>query len=137
MKPPEIDADLQYANWLKQTSLMISAKSQYLVLGRASGKTTDFIAERSQDIIRDMPGAFFAWAADTYRNAQKNIIPKLVEGWERLGWKEEVHFVVDKRPPAHFKRPYKRVIDWRHTVTTWNGCHFKLISIGPAQLRGR
>jgi len=44
------------------------------------------LAERWQDIVWDMPGAQFAWAADTYLNAQKNVVPSLVEGWERLGW---------------------------------------------------
>lgn len=125
----QIDGDVQYANWLKQVALMLSPKDLYLILGRASGKTTDFMAERAQDIVHDMPGAFFAFAADTYLNAQKNIVPTIAEGWERLGWHEGMHYVIDQRPPTNFDHPYKRVINWKHTITTWNGCHFKIVSM--------
>jgi len=127
---PQIpNADLQLANWVKQLVLMMAPKNLYFIGGRAGGKTTDVLAERWQDIVWDMPGAQFAWAADTYLNAQKNVVPSLVEGWERLGWLEDVHFVIDQRPPDRFKKPYKRVFDFKHTITTWNGCHFKIISM--------
>lgn len=122
-------ADYQYANWLKQMIMMIAPKNLYLAVGRAAGKTTDILAERAQDVVWDMPGGQFFWAADTYLNAQKNVVPSLVEGWQRLGWVEGVHYVIDERPPAHFKKPFKRVVDWKHTLTTWNGCHFKIISM--------
>lgn len=129
MTPQLSNADYQFANWVKQLTLMLAPKNLYLLAGRAGGKTTDILAERMQDVVWDMPGAQFAWAADTYLNGQKNVIPSLVNGWERLGWIEGIHYVIDERPPSFFKKPYKKVFDYKHSITTWNGCHFKIISM--------
>jgi hypothetical protein len=125
----EESLDYRFASWLAQVVFMLSPKNLYLVLGRASGKTTDIIAERSMDIVYDMPGAQFAIVSDTYMNAQKNIIPSLMEGWNRKGWIEGIHYVLDKRPPAKWAKPYRPVADYKHTISTWNGCVFKIVSM--------
>ena len=114
-----------------------------LILGRGTGKTTDIIAKRLMDICYDMPGAYVAISSDTYMNAVKNVLPSIIEGWERNGWIEGIHFVVGVRPPKNFypKKiknhrgervnygpPYKPPISWKHTITVFTGTHFKLIS---------
>ena len=70
--------DLRYANWLKQTIDLISPKNLYLIAGRGMGKTSDVLAERSMDIVYDMPGGSFAFVGDTYINLQKNVDRKSV-----------------------------------------------------------
>lgn len=123
------DVEFRYANWLKQVIDLVAPKNLYAYIGRAGGKTTDILAERSMEIVYDMPGAYFAWVADTYLNAIKNVIPSLVEGWKNKGWIEGVHFVVDEQPPAHFLKPYKKPLNYKHTLSTFNGCLFKLVSM--------
>ncbi|MCH8490016.1 MAG: hypothetical protein LAT81_08825, partial [Oceanicaulis sp.] len=123
------DVELRYANWLRQVVDMISPKDLYLYLGRAAGKTTDFVAERLQDIVYDMPGAFIAVVADTYMNAMKNILPSLMEGLARKGWIEGIHYVKDKRPPDKWGKPYKPVFEYKHTITFFNGVHLKIVSM--------
>lgn len=127
-KPGE-DVELRYANWLKQIIDIISPQSVYLPIGRGAGKTTDILAERSMDIVYDMPGAYFALVGDTYLNLVKNVVPSLLEGWQRKGWINGIHYVVDERPPDNFARPYKPLHNYKHTICTWNGCVFKLVSM--------
>lgn len=122
------DIDLQYANWLQQTVLMLQPKNFFGVIGRGGGKTTGILAPRSQDIAEDMPGCYIAVSADTFMNARKNIIPTLVDGWEMNGWREGLHFVVNKRPPNHFKLAYKPPLEFKDSVSIFNGTHFKVLS---------
>ncbi|KAB8156145.1 hypothetical protein EZY14_002700 [Kordia sp. TARA_039_SRF] len=119
---------LRYSHWLAQLIDMIKPTNLYLVLGRAGAKTRMIFAKRLKDISKEMPGAFVSLSADTYMNAVKNVIPTIITGWESLGWIEGIHFVVDRRPPAHFKKPHKTVLSWKHTITTHHGTHFKIIS---------
>lgn len=124
---PLIDA--RFASWYKMIVDLVSPKNFYGVAGRATAKTSDIIAERSMDVIYDMPGAYLAWVADTYMNAFDNIVPTLLEGWNRKGWVEGIHYVTDERPPSHFKLPYKPVQSYKHTISTWNGCFIKIVSM--------
>lgn len=122
-------ADVKFGSWLKQMIDQAAPKSLYLVVGRAGAKTTDILAERTMEIAYDMPGAYFAIVADTYLNAVKNIIPGIIQGWQEKGWVEGTHYCVDQRPPKHFKKPYKPVLSHKHTISVFNGCFFKIVSM--------
>lgn len=129
VSPNDPLVEARFASWYKTVIDLVSPKNLYGVAGRATAKTSDIHAERSMDIVHDMPGAYFAWVADTYMNAFDNVVPTLLEGWERKGWVEGVHYVTDERPPASFKKPYKPVQSHKHTISTWNGCFFKVVSM--------
>lgn len=131
------DVDGRYATWIKMAIDMISPKDLYLIAGRATAKTSDIIAERSMNIIYDMPRSYQVLVSDTYVNALKNVVPTLLEGWNRKGWKNGIHYVTDQRPPAHFKLPYKPVEIYKHTISVFNGCFFNLGSLDqPGGLAG-
>lgn len=120
--------DLRYSNWFAQMVNLIQPTNLFIVAGRGSAKSEDIMAERYMDIAYDMPGAFVSWSADTFMNATKNVVPSIINGWNRKGWVEGVHYVVGERPPKHFKTPYKPVLNWKYTVTAFTGTHFKIIS---------
>ena len=122
------DVALRYSHWLAQMIDMIKPTNLFLILGRAGAKTVQILSKRFMDISKEMPGAFVSVSADTYMNAIKNIIPNIIKGFEVNGWIEDIHFVVDKKPPSHFKKPHKSVLSWKHTITTFHGTHFKIIS---------
>ncbi|NQY31156.1 MAG: hypothetical protein HRT69_17030 [Flavobacteriaceae bacterium] len=122
------NVELRYSNWLATIIQMIKPKDLTFIGGRGTSKTTDILAERTMDISYEMPGCYVALSSDTYMNAAKNVMPSIIEGWERNGWIEGIHFVVGERPPKHFKKPYKSPISFKHTMTTFTGTHFKLIS---------
>jgi len=126
--------ELRYANWLKQAIDLISPKNLYLIAGRGTGKTSDILAERSQDVIYDMPGGSFALVGDSYINLQKNVVKTFLEGWERKGWREYSdrgigHFVVDRKPPEYYKQPFTRLESHKHVISLFNGCNITLVSM--------
>ncbi|MFC4688670.1 hypothetical protein ACFO4P_17140 [Epilithonimonas pallida] len=123
------DIELRYASWLKTILDLMQPKNAFLILGRGTGKTTDFIAERSMDACYDMPHSYQALIGDTYTNILKNIAPALIEGWNRKGWREGLHYVVDEPPPSHFKLPYKAPQTYKHTISTLYGNFFNYISM--------
>ena len=82
------------------------------VLGRGSAKTTDFQAERLAEIIFDMPGAPLVWVADTFSNLTSNILPGVLEGLERKGLHEGVHYVIEKEPPTYTEKEKEHLPTW-------------------------
>ena len=129
VSPNDPLVEARFASWYKMIVDLVQPKNFYGVAGRATAKTSDIIAERSIDVVHDMPGAYFAWVADTYMNAFDNVVPTLIEGWERKGWVRGVHYVTDERPPSSFALPYKSVQSYKHTISVWNGCFFKVVSM--------
>lgn len=142
-----------FANWLAQLLMMIMPRKLYLIAGRGSAKTTEFQAERLIEMAYDMPGAPVAWVSDTYSNLQKNVLPVLMEGLERKGFKEGVHYIVGKTPPVytedekpdlpshikkHFWKPFNKLATYKHTLIFFTGFNVTFGSLDrPASLAGR
>ena len=101
---------------------LIKPTNLYLVGGRGVAKSTEILAERSIDVIYDMPRSSVAFISDTYVNLQTNIIPAILVGWERKGFYEGTHYVLDQEPPAHWPMPYVPANFFKHTISTFNGC---------------
>lgn len=137
INPRKIDghtSELRQTSWLKMVIDLIGPKNLYIIAGRGTGKTSDILADRAMEIVYDMPGALIAFVGDTYMNLHKNTVKTFLDGWERLGWREATdtqagHFVVDKQPPSYFERPSSRVDTYKHTITTFNGTVFNLVSM--------
>ena len=122
------------------------------VLGRGSAKTTDFQAERLAEIIFDMPGAPLVWVADTFSNLTSNILPGVLEGLERKGLHEGVHYVIEKEPPTytekekehlptwlkpHFWKPFNRLVSYKRTIIFHTGTNIRFGSLDrPSTLAG-
>ncbi|MEN5085700.1 hypothetical protein ABE426_04420 [Sphingobacterium faecium] len=147
------DTAIAFMNWLAQMALMVLPKYLYLVLGRGSAKTTDILVERLIAIAEDMPGAPVVWVSDTYSNLQKNVLPSVLEGLERKGYKEGIHYVIGKAPPVfseaekedlpaalkeHFWKPYNKIVSYKHTMIWYTGLNVTFGSLDrPASLAGR
>lgn len=147
------DTAVAFMNWLAQMVLMVLPKYLYLVLGRGSAKTTDILVERLIEIAQDMPGAPAVWVSDTYANLNKNVLPSVLEGLERKGYIEGIHFVIGIAPPVfseaekedlpaklkeHFWKPYNKLVTYKHTMIWFNGFNVTFGSLDrPASLAGR
>lgn len=92
--------DIQYQNKFAQIVSLVAPCRLFGILGRGSAKTTDIQVERLIDIMYDMPGAPCAWVADTFSNLTANVLPAVLEGLERKGFREGVHYVIEKEPPT-------------------------------------
>lgn len=144
---------IAFANWLAQLVNMILPKNLYLILGRGSAKTTEFQVERLIEMCYDMPGAPICWVSDTYANLQKNVLPMVLEGLERKGFHEGIHYVLEKRPPEYteqekenlppdireqFWKPYNKLATYKHTMIFFTGLNITFGSLDrPASLAGR
>lgn len=126
--PP--DSDIRYSNWISTLIDLIKPANLYLFGGRGTAKSTDILARRTIDVIYDMPRASFAFVSDTYVNLMTNIIPAIILGWEtRMDFHEGIHFVVDVPPPDNWKKPLIKTFEFKHSISTFNGCKFFLTSL--------
>lgn len=125
-----------YVNWLNMVCEFISPKDLILLAGRGAAKT-DIFAQRSMNVMYDMPHSQQVLVSDTYVNAAKNIVPTLFEGWARKGWLHGRDYVTDTRPPSHFKKCYKPTDSFKHTISTKVGVRLILGSLDqPSGLAG-
>lgn len=129
IKITEEDAEIRYATWIKMLVDLVKPQNLYVVGGRGMAKSTEIIAERSIDVIYDMPRASFAFVSDTYVNLMTNILPQIFIGWERKKFFESHHYVADQIPPEHWDKPYVPGMMFKHTISTFNGCKFFLKSL--------
>ena len=129
IKFSQTEDEFRYSNWISTIIDMIKPTNLYLYGGRGTAKSTDILAKRIIDIIYDMPAAPFAFVADTYVNLITNILPHIILGWERMGFLEHVHYVVEEAPPDHWVKSSIKTYDYKHTISTFNGCKFFLKSL--------
>jgi hypothetical protein len=137
-------ASVQYQNKFAQVTSLVSACQCVAVLGRGSAKTTDIQAERLFDVIYELPGAPCVWVADTFNNLSANILPAVLEGLERKGLKEGVHYVVEKEPPQfseaeksdlpdwlkpHFWKPFNKLVSYKRTIVFYTGTNIRFGSL--------
>ncbi len=142
----------QYQNKFAQMISLIGARLSYIHLGRGSAKTTDVQCERLIDLVYDMPGAPVVWVADTFTNLQANVLPAVLEGLERKGFKEGIHFIVEKEPPIytdcekknlpewlrpHFWQPFNKLVTYKRTIIFFSGLNIRFGSLDrPSSLAG-
>src|SRR5699024_8594715 len=113
---------------------------------------TDIQVERLIDVMYDMPGAPCVWVADTFSNLSANILPAVLEGLERKGFREGIHYVIEKEPPTftaketadlpewlvpHFWKPYNRLVSYKRTIIFFTGMNIRFGSLDrPSTLAG-
>ena len=144
--------DVQYQNAYAQMISLIGARKSYIHLGRGSAKTTDVQCERLIDLVYEMPGAPAVWVADTFTNLSSNVLPAVLEGLDRKGFKEGVHYVIEKAPPTfsekekaqlpdwlrpHFWQPFNHLATFKRTIIFFTGFNIRFGSLDrPSSLAG-
>lgn len=120
--------------WLNKPQLrsrLSFAKEEYDVWGRATGKTQGPIANRSIEAANAMPRGATGIIGNTYMQLLDRTLPPLIKAWEKLGYIENVHFWIRKRPPEKYNIPSAiyPALTPEHTIYWWNGHVFHLISM--------
>ena len=115
------DTRTLYANPLSQLIALVEPQHLRLVAGRGSAKTSDILAKRSMRIVSALARHNIAWACTTYSTFYANILPALLEGWKREGWREGIHYVVGRQPPEswrfyEYEPPYRAVKNYKNTI---------------------
>ena len=143
---------VQYQNKVAQIISLVGSRRTFVNIGRGSAKTTDVQCERLIDLLFDMPGAPVVWVASTFTDLQSNILPAVLEGLERKGFVEGVHFVVEQKPPvfsdkekedlpdwlkAHFWKPFNKLATYKRTIVFFTGLNIRFGSLDrPSSLAG-
>ena len=131
MKIDDTIHKVEKASWIKAAIDLMKPKDLFFYGGRGISKTTDIMASRVYDCIYEMPRAPMVLTSNTYMDLMTNIVPGIVKGLaDRYGFYEESHFVVDQPGKKSWEPPfYPRVFDYKHTISTHNGCFFYLTSL--------
>lgn len=133
------DVDVQFGHLVQMLVDFIDTTIMVIIAGRGMAKSTVVQARRSYRCIREMPGAPFAFVANTYSNLKDNIMPAVQRGWQLQGLIENIHYVFCKKPPRAWRDRCTIIVnDYRNAVSFWNGCVIFLGSLdNPSLLAGK
>lgn len=104
------------------------------IWGRGTGKTTA-IGAKHYLRFRCMPQAKFFLTSSTYKQILNNCLPAMEDIWKRLGLMEydfkerSGHYVIGRKPPDHFDKPFKPPRQFEHIVTFYNGYTIEMMSM--------
>lgn len=129
LNPPPAYKNIYY-NKPQLLSKLIQAKEEYAVWGRGTGKSDGLLSDRSLTNIHTMPRSVGCFVQHTYQKLLSDILPKIISGWERMGYKRDVHFFIGKHPPKKWKwnEPFKGPITYDYFIPWYNGSGIRLIS---------
>jgi hypothetical protein len=110
---------------------LVRANETYMLAGRGTFKTTRGIALYVIDMIYEMPRSTGAGFGLSFEHLDTNTIPPLLHAFEEFGFRNGEHYVVGKKPPAHWPRPYSGILNDKYErVLSWhNGTAAYMVSL--------
>lgn len=124
----ELPINKQYFNRPQQLVELTQAHITIMLWGRGTGKTTAGLALRSYELIHKMPGSLGWILGETYQQLLLITLKELILGWEKLGMKEGVHYIVGKQPPKYFAKPLRKPLKAEYSIFFYNGTVIQLLS---------
>lgn len=123
-----------YSNVPQSEYGMINPNMALLVWGRGTGKSRLPVAFRLIDNVLRMPRSITGLVGKSYESLLTKIIPGLINTWEEMGFYENVHYYIGKRPPDYlgWDQPYDSVQRHKNCITFWNGAMIMLFSLDKA-----
>jgi hypothetical protein len=113
---------------------MAPQRIKCMVAGRGFGKSTE-ITLILYEWLRRMPRAKVFLASTTFEQITDFTLPVIRAKWADLGLKEDVHYVVAKRPPERWETPYKKVEKYDRVITFFNG--FTIVFLSSERMNAR
>jgi hypothetical protein len=97
-------------------------KLNLFLAGVASGKS-HLAGLISYRFIKNFPNVYGFIGANTYDQLNTSTLKRVRDVWSSFGLKEDVHYVVGKKPPAEFLNTDKHNFDsYNNLITFINGC---------------
>jgi hypothetical protein len=132
---PSIQTIPIFYNLPQIRSMAVAAPVEILIAGRGTGKTEGVLAYKSAACyLHTMPRGAGVIVGRTYNQILTRTLPGLTHGWERMGYKRDVHFVVGKRPTEAWKKlwswdgPFRMPEKFHYCISWWNGAIIYLVS---------
>lgn len=126
-------------NWPQLRSEIIGANITADVWGRGTGKSTG-IGKHSEKIMKVLPRSTSVFLGATFTQLLTVTLSEVIGTWEKLGYIEDVHFVVRKKPPTKWRwpKPLHAPLSYDNFICWSNGTGFALASqdSGASSIRG-
>lgn len=110
---------------------IVRANETYMLAGRGTFKTSRGITLYVVDMIYEMPRSTGVLVGLSFEHLGDNTIPPLLMALEEFGFRLGEHYVIGKRPPKEWPRPFGGVLNdkYDHVISWHNGTCIYLISL--------
>jgi hypothetical protein len=110
---------------------IVKARLSIMLWGRATGKTEGPGAQHCMENMNIMPRSLGGIVSSSYDKIFTMVIPGLVQGWEKFGYLENLHYFIKKFPPEGFfkDKPFREPKKSEHYIPWWNGSGAVLASL--------
>jgi hypothetical protein len=110
---------------------MVRANETYILAGRGTFKTSRGIALYMVDMIYEMPKSTGVCVGLSFEHLGDNTLPPLLQALDEFGFEHGVHYVIGKRPPSEWPKPFLKVKDGKydHCISWHNGTVIYLVSL--------
>lgn len=114
--------------------MIVNAPEEWAVWARGTGKTKGLIAPKSALYLNMMPRCVGVFVGATFQQLLTRTLPPVIAGWEKLGYKNGVHYVIGVKPSQRFRDmwrwqgPYHLPLNYEYFISWWNGAGIQLIS---------
>ena len=125
-----------YFNAKQLEFLQCPQKRKTLVWGRGTGKGAALAGLHYQRMC-SLPRAKFFLTSSTYGQILTKTLPPMLDKWHEIGLREGEHYLVGRRPPEHWDRPFKPPKKFENIISFANGYTIEMMSMDrPKTLRG-
>ena len=125
----------QHFNPPQLRSIAIEAPNEVLIAGRGTGKTEGVGAPKTaRQYFGTMPRGSGVILGTTFTQLLTRTLPGLIYGWEKLGYKRDVHYLIGTKPTDKWIKqwkwegPYRPPLSFQYYVSWWNGGGANLVS---------
>jgi hypothetical protein len=110
---------------------LIDANETYLLAARGTLKTTQGIALFVIERVKEMPRSSGVLVGLSYEDMGNNTINPFLSGLVEKGYNEGEHWVIGKKPPAHWPKPYLGIRNEKYdrVMSWWNGTAMNMVSL--------
>ena len=123
-----------YLNPKQREFLAARQKTKTMLAGRGFGKSTVAGVSARQKVSALPRGKIF-FASTTYNQILTKTLPAVENMWEQMGFREHLsneqpgHYVIGRKPPKHFERPYSPPRKYQNVLTFINGFTIEFLSL--------
>jgi len=122
-----------YLNPIARLFLLAKQSIKVLIAGRGFSKsfTNGISILVKVELLPKSRGLFLGL---TYTQILTNTLLPIKSAWEWFGYYEGIHYVVGKKPPEWFDKPYQKPEKYENVITFWNGTTIIMGSFDRPQL---